>query len=54
MIDSAIEKRVQRMQSAIENGRLIRERNVIPVKTPLASIVLVDSDPTALKDLEEV
>jgi hypothetical protein len=33
------------MQSAIENGRIIRERKVLPVKTPLATIVLVDSDP---------
>jgi isoleucyl-tRNA synthetase len=54
MIDEAIEKRIQRMQSAIENGRIIRERKVIPVKTPLAKVVLVDADHEALKDLEEV
>jgi len=45
MIDKGIETRVQRMQSAIENGRIIRERKVLPVKTPLAEIVLVDADP---------
>ena len=54
MIDEAVEKRVQRMQSAIENGRIIRDRKVIPVKTPLAKIVMVDADKEALKDLEEV
>jgi hypothetical protein len=30
------------MQSAIENGRLIRERKNINLKTPLREVVLVD------------
>jgi len=42
------------MQSAIENGRLVRERNAIGLKTPLASVTLVDADPAALKDFQEV
>lgn len=42
------------MQSAIENGRLVRERKAIGLKTPLQSVTLVDADPEALKDFEEV
>ena len=54
LIDEAVEARVGRMQSAIENGRLIRDRKNIPVKTPLSTVILVDSDEQALKDFEEV
>lgn len=42
------------MQSAIETGRLIRDRNNISLKTPLSCVTLVDADQTALKDFEEV
>lgn len=42
------------MQSAIENGRLIRDRKNLSLKTPLKSVTLVDNDPQALKDFEEV
>lgn len=54
LLDDAIEQRVERMQSAIENGRLIRDRNNISLKTPLASVTLIDMDPVALKDFAEV
>jgi isoleucyl-tRNA synthetase len=53
MIDSLVETRVLRMQSAIENGRLIRDRNNISLKTPLSVVILVDSDPEVLKDFQE-
>lgn len=33
------------MQSAIENGRLIRDRKAISLKFPLASVTLIDQDP---------
>ena len=42
LLDEAIEKRINRMQSAIENGRLIRDRKAISLKFPLASVTLVD------------
>jgi len=42
------------MQSAIENGRLIRDRKAISLKFPLASVTLIDQDPEALKDFDEV
>lgn len=54
LIDPLVEKRVARMQSAIENGRLIRDRKNLSLKTPLSSVTLVDNDPQALKDFEEV
>jgi len=36
LVDDAIEQRVARMQSAIENGRLIRDRNNISLRFPLS------------------
>ncbi len=50
LLNDSIEKRFERMQSAIENGRLIREKKNINLKTPLREVVLVDQDPLALKD----
>jgi len=54
LLDEGVERRVARMQSAIENGRLVRERKAIGLKTPLASVTLVDADPAALQDFQEV
>lgn len=48
MINEAVETQVSRMQSAIENGRLVRDRKVISLRTPLAKITLVDVDQQAL------
>lgn len=42
------------MQSAIENGRLVRDRKAISLKTPLSSVTLVDMDEQALNDLASV
>lgn len=54
LLNEEVERRVARMQSAIENGRLVRERNAIGLRTPLASVTLVDADPKALADFQEV
>jgi isoleucyl-tRNA synthetase len=54
LLDEAIERRVARMQSAIENGRLIRDRKALSLRFPLASVTLIDSDPQALQDFQEV
>jgi len=54
LIDEAVEKRVARMQSAIETGRLIRDRVNMSLKTPLQSVTLIDADPVALADFQEV
>jgi isoleucyl-tRNA synthetase len=53
-IDKQIEEKVARMQSAIENGRLIRERNNLPIKTPLSKVILVDADKQNLQDYMDV
>lgn len=50
LLDPLVEKRIARMQSAIENGRLIRDRKNLSLKTPLSSVTFVDNDQQALKD----
>jgi len=50
LMDEAIEKRVERMQSAILLGRIIRDKKNISLKTPLYSITMIDSDRSALDD----
>jgi len=44
LIDEDIIATVERMQSAIEVGRLIRSREVISMKYPLAKVRLIDAD----------
>lgn len=48
LIDEEIETTVGRMQSAIEVGRLIRAKEVISMKYPLAKVRLVDADEKVL------
>jgi len=48
LIDGEIEATVERMQSAIEVGRLIRSHEVISMKYPLAKVRLVDADQNIL------
>jgi isoleucyl-tRNA synthetase len=51
LFDEDIERRVSRMQSVIELGRLGRERRSIGVKTPLKQLVVIHRN---LKYLEDV
>ena len=48
LIDEEIMATVERMQSAIEVGRLIRSREVISMKYPLAKVRLVNADQSVL------
>ena len=48
LIDLDIEQTVERMQTAIEVGRLCRSRAVISMKYPLAKVKLIDSDQSVL------
>lgn len=48
LIDEEIEATVERMQSAIEVGRLIRSREIISMKYPLAKARLIDADQKVL------
>lgn len=54
LLDERVEKRFARMQSAIENGRLIRDRKNLSLKKPLKCVVLVDNDAEAREDFHQV
>ena len=54
LIDLQIEQKVERMQSAIEVGRLCRSRAVISMKYPLAKVRLVDADQEVLAGYVEL
>lgn len=50
--DSVIETAVARMQKIIELGRNIREKKAISLKTPLSELVVLNSNPAYLRDVE--
>lgn len=54
LLDEKVELRFARMRSAIENGRLIRDRKNLSLKKPLKCVILVDNDAAALQDFQEV
>lgn len=54
LLDEQVEKKFERMQSAIENGRLIRDRNNLSLRKPLKCVILVDSDTVARDEFHEV
>ena len=54
LFDSEIERRVSRMQSVIELGRLCRERRNVGLKTPLKTLVVIHTDPTYLEDVRSL
>lgn len=54
LFDSAIELAVSRMQKIIELGRNIREKKLISLKTPLKELVVLNSDPVYLRDVESL
>lgn len=49
--DEGIERSVSRMQTVIEQGRIIRERRTIGLKTPLSQLIVVHADPQYRSDL---
>ena len=52
LFDEVIERRVGRMQSVIELGRVSRERRSIGLKTPLKTLVVIHPDPKYLEDIK--
>ena len=52
LIDSGIEAAVAKMQTVIELGRVIRDRNTMPIKYPLKEVIVVMESEEALKDVE--
>lgn len=54
LLNEKIEKMVERMQSAIEIGRKIRDTKNLSVKTPLSKVIIVQSDKQAIEDLKTI
>ncbi|XP_003739104.1 isoleucine--tRNA ligase, cytoplasmic [Galendromus occidentalis] len=51
LIDDAVERRVTRMQSVIELGRVLRDRKTLPLKYPLMEVVVIQREREYLDDL---
>ncbi|PVV00851.1 hypothetical protein BB560_004751 [Smittium megazygosporum] len=52
--DTAIVRAVQRMQTVIELGRFIREKNGISLKTPLNELAVIHTNPEYLDDVNRL
>ncbi|BGP00043.1 Isoleucine--tRNA ligase, cytoplasmic [Rhodotorula toruloides] len=52
--DDVIERQVSRLQAVIELGREVRQRMVIPVKTPLAELVVFHPEQQYLDDVKSL
>ncbi|OMJ24610.1 Isoleucine-tRNA ligase, cytoplasmic [Smittium culicis] len=50
--DPSIVRAVSRMQSVIELGRFVREKNTLSLKTPLNELVVIHKDPEYLEDIK--
>ena len=53
-IDEVVQRRVVRMQSVIELGRVCRERRTINLKTPLTELVVIHKDQEYLDDINSL
>lgn len=53
-IDIAIERKVSSMQRVIELGRVIRDRKTLPLKYPLAKVIVISSDEKVTQDVQEL
>lgn len=53
-IDENIERKVNHMQRIIELGRVIRDRKTLPLKYPLAKVVVISQDQNAIDDASEL
>ena len=54
LIDSKIERAVSRMQSVIELGRYLRDRNTIPSKYPLKEVVVIHPEQECMQDVRSL
>ena len=53
-INQEIERKVHNMQRVIELGRVIRDRKTLPLKYPLAKVVVISRDEHVTQDVEEL
>lgn len=54
LVDTDIERAVQRMQTVIELGRVLRDRKTIPIKYPLPEMIVIHQDQTYLNDVKSL
>jgi len=54
LFDDEVERRVKRMQTVIEQGRLARDRRTVSLKTPLKSLIVIHSDQQYLDDVQSL
>ncbi|KAG7300162.1 Isoleucine--tRNA ligase-cytoplasmic [Plutella xylostella] len=54
LVDTGIERAVQRMQAVIELGRVLRDRKTIPIKYPLPEMIIIHRDQTYLDDVSSL
>ncbi|GFQ95770.1 isoleucine--tRNA ligase, cytoplasmic [Trichonephila clavata] len=54
LINVEVERKVSSMQEVIDIGRLIRERNTLPIKYPLSELVVVHEDLQYLEDVKSL
>ncbi|GAB7337815.1 hypothetical protein MBLNU457_4221t2 [Dothideomycetes sp. NU457] len=54
LFDDDVERRVKRMQTVIEQGRLARDRRTVSLKTPLKSLIVIHSDQQYLDDVRSL
>ncbi len=54
LINLDIERSVNRMQTVIELGRVMRDRKTLPLKYPLPELVLIHTDEQCLQDVQSL
>ncbi|KAG8188170.1 hypothetical protein JTE90_019449 [Oedothorax gibbosus] len=54
LINEEVERKVSRMQEVVDVGRLIRERNTLPIKYPLSELVVIHEDSQYLEDVKSL
>lgn len=54
LIDSNIERKVATMQRVIELGRVIRDRKTLPLKYPLAKVVVISNEASTIDDVQQL
>ncbi|PHJ24415.1 isoleucyl-trna synthetase family protein [Cystoisospora suis] len=52
LLDSTLERQMGRMQTVINLGRTMRERQRVPVKTPVRSVTVLHADPEYVCDIQ--
>ncbi|KAF1349536.1 isoleucyl-tRNA synthetase [Delphinella strobiligena] len=54
LFDEDVERRVKRMQTVIEQGRICRDRRTVSLKTPLKELIVIHSNSQYLDDVKSL